>query len=248
MNKQTSLSGFAVYALLFVLPVILYISVAGHEFMKSWDDSWMVFNRHTTDGLNLQNLFAIFSETNQGQYSPINQLTYTVIYSIFGADPRAFHLASLLWHAINVCLVFAFTKTLLGLRERENMKMVSTAAFLTALLFAVHPVNAEAVCWISASKVPTCAMFGLSGLLCYLHYIKSGGKAWFVFSIVFFVLSFGCKEQAAALPLCFLHFVLSVECRSHTASGFDVADNNRCRPVYLSFKRRILYGCRMVRS
>ena len=195
---------FSLYALLFLLSAVVYFSVSGHGFMTAWDDQWMIFNKYTFGGLSVQNLSALFSETYQGQYSPINQLSYTVLYAVFGANPQAFHLASLLWHLVNVCLVFAFVKTLLNLRESENTGQVSGTAFLTALLFALHPINTEAVAWISASKVPLYAMFGLSALLCYMHYLKSGSKFSFSGSIVFFLLSFGCKEQAFVLPLAVL--------------------------------------------
>ena len=201
MKRKTLPVKIPVYASLFVLPIIVFFSVAGHQFMTAWYDQWMVINRFTIGGLDIHNIGVIFGETYHGQYAPINQLIYTVLYSIFGADPQAFHLASLLYHAINTCLVYAFVKTLLGLRERENVKVVWVAAFLTATLFAIHPVNTEVVAWVSASKVSLYVLFGLSALLCYMRYLKSDSKAAFIFSIVLFILSFGCSEQALTLPL-----------------------------------------------
>ena len=201
MSTKFFRENYHVYLPLLLLPVIVFYKVTGHQFMTGWDDSWMVLNQRTIGGIHYYNLVAIFSETHLGQYSPVNQLTYSVIYSIFGAKSGVFHLASVLYHAINACLVYAFVKTLLGLRERENAKLVTATAFITALLFAVHPVNVEAVAWISASKASLYTLFGLSALLCYLYYLKSARKGSLLGSFVFFLLSFGCKEQAIALPL-----------------------------------------------
>jgi len=201
MIRRILLVKISIYFILFILPVIIYFSVSGHQFITGWDDSWMVLNRYTIGGLKYFNIASIFSETYYGQYSPVNQLIYTVLYSIFGADPRAFHLASVFYHAINVCLVFTFVKMLLGFRESEKMKLVLIASFITALLFAVHPFNTEAIAWISASKVPLYTMFGLSAFLFYMRYLQSNKMIWFVVCNVFFLLSFGCKEQAAILPL-----------------------------------------------
>ena len=92
-------------------------------------------------------------------------------------------------------------KNLLELRTHKNNKLVSCAALLTALLFAVHPINTETVAWISASKFSLYMLFGLSALLCYLRYLKSGNKLFCAFSVALFILSFGCTEQALALPL-----------------------------------------------
>ena len=201
MKSRILLSNYSVYTLLFLLPLIVYHALAGFEFLTAWDDGWMVFNRHTTDGLGLRNLADIASETNQGQYSPVNQLIYTILHSIFGLDPLAFHLMSVLYHAINTCLVYAFVKALLGLRERENVKMISTTAFISAILFAVHPMNIEAISWISASKIPLYTLFGLSALISYMRYLKTGKLGSYALSFVLFVLSFLCKEQGCIIPI-----------------------------------------------
>ena len=201
MKSRTTLSNYSVYALLFLLPLIVYHALAGFEFLTAWDDGWMVFNRHTTDGLGLPNLADIASETNQGQYSPVNQLIYTILHSIFGLDPLAFHLMSVLYHAINTCLVYAFVKALLGLRERENVKMISTTAFISAILFAVHPMNIEAISWISASKIPLYTLFGLSALISYMRYLKTGKLGIYALSFVLFVFAFLCKEQGCIIPI-----------------------------------------------
>lgn len=201
MKNRNSLANCLAYALLFILPVTVYYAVGGNQFMTAWDDGWMVFNRHTYGGITLHNLSDIYSETNNGQYSPVNQTIYTALYSLFGMNPRPFHLVSLLWHVINVFLVYAFTKKLLGLREKENIKPVSITAFFTAVLFAIHPINVESIAWISASKIPVYTLFGLSALICYMQYVNSGRKRLLATSFFLFILSFGCKEQASVLPL-----------------------------------------------
>ena len=201
MKQKTLPVKISVYASLFLLPIIVYFSVSDHQFMMAWYDQWMVINRYTIGGLDVHNISAIFGETYHGQYAPVNQLIYTVLYKIFGADPKTFHLANLFYHAINVCLVYAFVRTLLGFRERENTWLVSITAFLTAVLFAVHPINTEVVAWVSASKVSLYVIFGLSGLLCYMRYLKSGNKIMFAITVVFFIMAFGCNEQALVLPL-----------------------------------------------
>jgi len=213
MSKRNFLVSVSIYALLFALPVAVYLSVSGHQFLTVWGDHWMVLNRYTIGGLNVDNLGNMFSELYRSQYTPVNQLSYTALYSIFGANPKAFHLANLLYHAINVCLVYAFVKMIFELRKQDNNKSTSIVAFITAILFAVHPVNTEVVTWISASKVSLYTLFGLSALLCYLHYRKSHHKGYYALSITFFIFSMGCNEHAFALPLATLLIDWFIGCK-----------------------------------
>jgi hypothetical protein len=74
-------------------------------------------------------------------------------------------------------------------------------SFFTALLFAVYPLNAESVSWISASKVLLFTLFYLLSLLTYIQYVTGEKLRYYVCSLCFFLLSFGVKEQAITLSL-----------------------------------------------
>ncbi|WP_214073900.1 hypothetical protein [Mucilaginibacter sp. dw_454] len=71
----------------FTIAILLaYHSVFSHQFQMYWDDQWVVFNFYTENGLTTANLHDIFTQFFHGQYSPVNQLTYTLIYAAAGAD------------------------------------------------------------------------------------------------------------------------------------------------------------------
>ena len=57
--------------------------------------------------------------------------------ALFGIQPWGFHLGNVIWHAVNVGLLFA----VLG---------GGAAALWAAAVFAVHPLNVEAVAYVSA--------------------------------------------------------------------------------------------------
>jgi len=150
---------------------------------------------------NVENLYAIFTEFNGGQYSPINELLYLITYSLFKYSPFGFHLASLMLHAANALLVFVCIKRLLEISKRFETEHKHWVAFLSALIFAIHPMNVESVAWISASKVLVYSFFYLLATLSFLTYLKNLKLQYYLLTLFLFACSFGGKEQAISFPL-----------------------------------------------
>lgn len=180
------------YLIFFVLVALVYHPVYRFDFLTSWDDQLFVTNFYTEDGFQASNLSAIFTEFYRGQYAPLNQLHYTALYHIFGYHQGAFHIASLLIHFLNTVLVYRFSMAVwrrLGLQAISKLS-IQRLGFLTAVLFAVFPVNVEPVAWVSASKVLIYAFFYLLSLLLYSHYLDSGKSVYYYAVLVAYLLSF----------------------------------------------------------
>lgn len=205
---------YLLQALLVLITFIVFYPVLGHEFLYSWDDQWQVLNNYTFSGFNLDNLKNIIFSSYFGQYSPLNQFFYTCIYVVLGSKPIYFHAMSLLFHLGCVLLAFRFICSLLLLRSNSNKIKIYLVAFGVALMMGIHPVQVEAVSWISASKIVTCAFFFLFGLYSYVTFLRCKRYGWYVWSAVFFALSFLCKEQAVIFPLCLLIIDYYVRCNN----------------------------------
>lgn len=193
-----------IYLLLVIPVLIVYYPVLSNDFLYLWDDQWVVINHYTSGGINFDNLYRILTDFYHGQYAPVNELSYLLLYSAFGYNPVVFHLASLVWHAANVLLVYVFISKLLFLRGGFSREKISCIAFLTALIFGVHPVNVESVAWVSASKILIYSFFYLLSLLSYLKYVENKKIGYYCLTFLFFIFSFGGKEQAVTLPVCLL--------------------------------------------
>ena len=74
-------------------------------------------------------------------YRPVQMGLYGVVAQAFGRRPAAFHLASILLHALASAAVLVLMRRIVP----------GTTALVAALLFAVHPIHSEAVAWVSAS-------------------------------------------------------------------------------------------------
>jgi hypothetical protein len=194
--------------ILFLAAVVLlvYHSVFSHQFQMHWDDQWVVFNIYTENGLTHHNIYEIFTEYYHGQYSPLNQLSYTLLYAAAGGDynPRLFHTYSITVHILNVALTYFFIKNLLTQSKTFENISVQTISFVTAFIMAIHPFLVEPVAWMAASKILLYSFFYLLALNCYFGYLRTK-KVWYL-ALVFllFICSFGSKEQAVTLPACLL--------------------------------------------
>lgn len=86
-------------------------------------------------------------------YRPVMMTSFALEHAVFGTDPRGFHAVELLLF----CGVVA-----LAARLVHDVDGRASSAALAALLFAVHPLNAELAAWISARGEVLAALAGLA--------------------------------------------------------------------------------------
>src|SRR6185295_3627432 len=72
-------------------------------------------------------------------YRPLVIVTYALNYAVGGRSPVGFHLVNVGLHLLVTCLLYALARQLRLSRE---------AAFLSAALFALHPLHTEAVTYV----------------------------------------------------------------------------------------------------
>jgi Flp pilus assembly protein TadD len=108
-----------------------------------------------------------------GYYRPLAAVVFRGLHAAFGMQPLPFHVASLLLHAATTGLVFLLARDLLSTVDRDRIRSSDLPALAGALLFAAHPVHAEAVAWISGLMDVGATFCAL--LFLYLH--VRGGKA-----------------------------------------------------------------------
>jgi tetratricopeptide (TPR) repeat protein len=143
----------------------------GGAFLQ-WDDDINVVNNPHVHALGWANLRWMFSDVQyMRRYLPLGWLRWAADYAAFGPDPRPFHLGNLLFHAADAALLFAAIRALLrrgSAAAAASPLAVDLCAALGALSWAIHPLRAEAVAWISTGQYCQAVCFLLLSLLAYL--------------------------------------------------------------------------------
>jgi tetratricopeptide (TPR) repeat protein len=108
------------------------------------------------------------------QSHALTWLTFWVNYQFGGANPIGWHVVNLLLHLASVLLVFSALRRLI----------LERAALLAAALFAVHPLNAEAVNYVHARGALLCTVLTLASLRSWLTGRRWPVVAWFAGALV----------------------------------------------------------------
>jgi hypothetical protein len=138
-------------------------------------------------------LFDFLGAGRSHVYRPILELYFWGATPLFGGSPTLFHLANVALHVANGVLLYLLACTLSG-----NWRF----ALITALLFVVLPGYVDAVAWVGALGEPVGAFFGVSSILAFLAYKRSGRLRDRVLSVGAFAFALLTHESSVVfLPL-----------------------------------------------
>jgi protein O-mannosyl-transferase len=187
--------------------VLVFSPVLGGTFLN-WDDDRSLLANEGFRGLDPTHLHWMFTTTLLGHYAPLTWLSFGVTYAVAGMAPAAYHAGNLLLHALNAALVYLLAARLLALALPTATSGARLAgATVAALAFAIHPLRAESVGWITDRGDVLCATFYLTAVVTYLRFALSddgGGRRWRTASLVAFGGALLSKEIAMTLPLSLL--------------------------------------------
>ena len=89
-----------------LLTLCAFFPTFDNDFQMGWDDQWMVYNPMTKGHLDWSLIKNIFTTSFNGQWGPLNQLAYTLIFQITAYSSFAYHVYSFILHIANVCMVY----------------------------------------------------------------------------------------------------------------------------------------------
>lgn len=171
---------------------------------NSVDDRGMIQSIINTEHVSFRELF--LPGTSGYYYRPLLWSTYLADKDLWGLEPSFMHLENILLHAINTILIFFITVLI---SKRYNVES-RTFPLLAALLFALHPINTEAVNWISGRTDVLAGLFILLSILFLLKALETDKVLFLALSSVSFLSGCLAKEVAvffypAALILIFCY-------------------------------------------
>ena len=163
--------------------------VKGNIFVHSFSYLKEIFTQNVEAGFGL----------NSNYYRPLLLLSFLFNYAIHGIAPLGYHLLSNGFHIANGVLIFFLLARFLNQR----------AAFIAGLLFLIHPVQTEAVSYISGRGDPMSVFFMLLALWFYVKYSEVKKKLFVISSLLFVILAVLSRETAILFPLLLTVFCMS---------------------------------------
>ncbi len=179
---------------------IIYSDSPNNKF-TNWDDEGYVTGNPEIKSMHgdstTYSLKRTFSNYVLGNYHPLTILSYSLEYKLFKLDPRPYHVNNIILHILNTLLVLIF----IWLLTKQRW-----TAFLTALLFSIHPMHVESVAWVSERKDVLYTFFSLASLCFYVLFstnTKRKGLYYFL-TMTLYLMALFSKGMAVFVPVLFV--------------------------------------------
>jgi len=190
----------AVVVFLAIVIFAIYSQVFNGEFVL--DDYSSIVHNESIKSTDIKQFF--------NQSRPLGRYSFALNYSIHGFEPFGYHLVNIILHVLNSILVFFLVQALFATPKMAKSRLAEhsvSIAFFTALIFAVHPVQTQAVSYITQRLESLSSTFFLAALICYVRAslkihsgkVNSISIVYALGFVVFFVISLFTKESMMTL-------------------------------------------------
>jgi len=187
----------AILAVLLALgTAAVYAPAMRNGFVNLDDPDYVTRNSHVLAGLTWADVrWALGSSYPSSNWHPLTWISHMLDVQLYGGNPAGHHFTSVLLHMFGVVLLFLLIESATGLALRSAA---------VAALFAVQPLNVEAVAWISERKSVLCVLFFLLAIGAYSWYVKKPSVGRYLWGVLFFGLGITAKVMVIPFPFALL--------------------------------------------
>lgn len=211
LDVQHSNYAGALRALVFLFFLILL--TYGNTFHASWhlDDHQIITQNqhlHKIKDLNYSTIWdSLHSPVSQRIFRPVAMLSFAFNWYLGSNHVVGYHIVNLVIHLLTAFFLYLTIRNLLN---APNLKAnyqegASFIALLATVLWAIHPIQTQAVTYIVQRMASMAAMFYVFGLYCYIKARLNSSKKiriiLFLAGGLSFLLGLGSKENAVTLPI-----------------------------------------------
>lgn len=186
------------FLVLIVSTFYVYSDVHTFGYVNYDDNEYVSENYAIQKGINAESIKWCFTAVHSNNWHPVTWLSHMIDFSIFGVNPAGHHAMNLVFHLMNVVLLFL----LFYLITKKKWPSLFVAA-----VFALHTTHVESVAWIAERKDVLSAFFMfLTIIFYYLYTKKENNKKWinYFLSLIFFALGLMSKPMLVTLPFILL--------------------------------------------
>jgi hypothetical protein len=170
-------------------------------------------------------------------YRPVSSVVWWFLFLFNGLNFSAFHLFNFVLHALNSVLVFFLARKLI--KDKSGF-----FSFVSAVVFALHPVNLNVVLFVSRMPELLVGFFLLCSLLSLNAFFEGKGKRFYLLSLFLCFAGIFSKESGALIPFV-LFFYCLIFLHEKTLRGLLRSSLRLCAPF---FSLIALYAALMVFS
>ncbi len=186
---------FLIALLLAGAVLAVYWPVLGFDFVSYDDTLYVTRNPRVQRGLGAESLRWAWTTLYAANWQPLAWMSHMVDWRLYGPLAAGHHATSVLIHVANTLLLFVLLDRTTGSPWRSA---------LVAALFAVHPLHAESVAWVSERKDVLSAFFWFLTLLAYLRYVRAPSVGRYAVVAIGLVLGLAAKPMVVTLPFTLL--------------------------------------------
>jgi tetratricopeptide (TPR) repeat protein len=208
VNRSTRLIPYLIAA----ATLVVYGNLCRHEF-TFWDDNFNVWQNPRLNPPTFASVSWYWTHQANGLYVPLTYTVWALLAHVayvnqpneLGAhlNPYVFHSASVLLHVASGLAVYAVVR-----RVVRN----EWAACAGAMVFALHPVQVEAVAWVAGLKDVMCGCLSMLALWAYLGSVDEPRppmrRTTYLIATAALILAMLAKPTAMVVP--FIALVLHV--------------------------------------
>jgi tetratricopeptide (TPR) repeat protein len=150
------------------------------------------------------------SHSRDAFFRPVVMMSLAVNWYLSGGDVAGFHLVNILIHCLAALVLYGAIGALMGAprAHRFSPDQRHSIALLASLLWALHPIQTQAVTYIIQRSTSLAGLFFIAGIYAYVRGRLAGRRgprmAFFGLGAVCYLLGLGSKLNTVTLPLSWL--------------------------------------------
>jgi len=203
-----------------IFSILIILSIAFLSYFNTFTNSFH-FDDYTyilkNEGLKeyFQHPFSFSFILSNLHHRSIVFATLFLNHSLDGFNVFGFHVLNLTVHIITCLLIFLFAKEILSinrfLKTSDQSKNKLNIPLISALLFAVHPMNTQVITYITGRTTSIAVCFYMASFLFFIKGVRQN-LPWkilfYALSIVFLIMGYGSKMIILTVPVMFIIYYL----------------------------------------
>jgi protein O-mannosyl-transferase len=177
---------------LFLGTILVFQPAVRCDLVNLDDPTYVQSNPVLHEGLGAEGIRRAFTTVHAGYWIPLTWVSYQVDRELYGLAPGGYHRTNVLLHAGTAAMLFLVLLRMTGAVGR---------CFVTATLFALHPVQVESVAWVTERKDVLSTFVLVLTLWAYSRYVDRPGWRRYLLVLLFFVLGLMAKPMLVTLPV-----------------------------------------------